>query len=84
MGTLDFVLNPQAMDISFMELAVPFRFSGPLRTSNVEFDPGRAPPEAVKTARTIASFNNPLVGLGVLAGQALLKDQNGCETANMI
>jgi hypothetical protein len=67
-----------------MKLAVPFRVSGSLRSPKVDVDAGGTLLAAAKTAGTIASFINPLVGLGVLAGEAVLKDHNGCETADMV
>jgi uncharacterized protein involved in outer membrane biogenesis len=82
--TLDFVFNPKAREVSLMKLVVPFRVSGSLQSPDVEVDAGGTLFEAVKTAGTIAAFINPLVGLGVLAGQAVLQDREGCETANMI
>jgi hypothetical protein len=66
-----------------MKLATPFRVSGSLQSPDVTVDAGGTLLAAAKTAGTIASFINPLVGLGVLAGQAAMKGRNGCETANL-
>ena len=82
--TLDFLYNPKARETSLMRLATPFRVSGSLQSPDVSVDAGGTLLAAAKTAGTIASFINPLVGLGVLAGQAAMKDRNGCETANKI
>jgi len=81
--TLDFLYNPKARETSLMKLATPFRVSGSLRSPDVTVDTGGTLLAAAKTAGTIASFINPLVGLGVLAGQAAMNDRNGCETANL-
>jgi uncharacterized protein involved in outer membrane biogenesis len=82
--TLDFLYNPKASDTSLMKLAVPFRVSGSLQSPKVDVDVGGTLLEAAKIAGTIASFIIPPVGLGVLAGQTVLKDRNGCETANKV
>jgi uncharacterized protein involved in outer membrane biogenesis len=82
--TLDFLYNPKASETSLMKLAVPFRVSGSLQSPDVNVDAGGTLLAAAKTAGTIASFINPLVGLGVLAGEALIKDRKGCETADMV
>jgi hypothetical protein len=67
-----------------MKLATPFRVSGSLQSPDVKVDAGGTLLEAAKVAGTIASFIIPPVGLGVLAGQAVMKDRNGCETANKV
>ncbi len=82
--TLDILYHPKARETSLMKLATPFRVSGSLQSPDVSVDAGGTLLTAAKTAGTIAAFINPLVGLGVLAGQAALKDRNGCETANKI
>ena len=82
--TLDFLYNPKAQQTSLMNLATPFRVSGSLQSPDVTVDTGGTLLAAAKTAGTIASFINPLIGLGVLAGQAAMKDRNGCETANSV
>jgi hypothetical protein len=82
--TLDFLYDPRAQATSLMKLATPFRVSGSLQSPDVTVDTGGTLLAAAKTAGTIASFINPLIGLGVLAGQAAMKDRNGCETANSV
>jgi hypothetical protein len=82
--TLDFLYNPKAQETSLMNLATPFRVSGSLQSPDVTVDIGGTLLAAAKTAGTIASFINPLIGLGVLAGQAAMQDRNGCETANSV
>jgi len=82
--TLDILYDPVARETSLMKLAVPFRVTGALQSPDVKVDTGGTIVAAAKTAGTIASFINPLVGLGVLAGQAALKDRNGCQTADRI
>jgi len=79
--TLDFLFDPRARETSLMRLAVPFRVTGSLQSPNVSMDTGGTLLAAAKTAGTIASFINPLVGLGVLAGQSALRSRNGCEAA---
>ncbi|MEE8140782.1 MAG: AsmA-like C-terminal region-containing protein, partial [Alphaproteobacteria bacterium] len=82
--TLDFLYHPKAQETSLMKLATPFRVSGSLQSPDVKVDAGGTLLAAAKTAGTIASFINPLIGLGVLAGEAVMKDRNGCETANLV
>jgi uncharacterized protein involved in outer membrane biogenesis len=79
--TLDFLYHPRAQETSLMKLATPFRVSGSLQSPDVTVDTGGTLLAAAKTAGTIASFINPLVGLGVLAGRAVIRDRQGCETA---
>ena len=81
---LDFLYHPQARDTSLMRFAVPFRVRGSMQSPNVTVDTSRSLLAAARTAGTIASFLNPLVGLGVVAGRTALNSRKGCETANQI
>lgn len=82
--SLDFLYYPQARTTSLMRLAVLFRVAGLMRSPNVTVDTSRSLLAAAKTVGTIASFINPLVGLGVVAGRTALGRRLGSETANQI
>jgi hypothetical protein len=82
--TLDFIYNPQGSQTSLMKLAVPFRVSGPILAPSVDPDTGGTLLKVAVTAGTVASFINPLVGLGVLATGAVIDQMEGCETARAI
>jgi uncharacterized protein involved in outer membrane biogenesis len=82
--TLDFVYNPKASHTSLMELAVPFRVSGPILAPSASLDTVGTLLEVAQTAGTIASFINPLVGLGVLAAGTIIEAEDGCEAARAI
>ena len=82
--TLDFIFNPKGSQTSLMQLAVPFRVSGPILAPSVNPDTGGTLLKAAMTAGTIASFINPLVGLGVLGAGAVIGQKDGCETARAI
>ncbi len=82
--TVDLIYNPKASQTSLMKFAVPFRVSGPMLAPNVAADTGGTLLNAAKTAGTIASFINPLVGLGVLAAGKIIEQKDSCETARTI
>jgi len=82
--TLDFIYNPKGSQTSLMKLAVPFRVSGPMRAPNVNPDTGGTLLKAATTAGIVASFVNPLVGLGVLGASTVIDQTDGCETARAI
>ena len=82
--TLDFIYNPKGSQTSLMKLAVPFRVSGPILAPSVNPDTGGTLLKVATTAGIVASFINPLVGLGVLATGAVIGQMGGCETARAI
>ena len=82
--TLDFIYNPKGSQTSLMKLAVPFRVSGPILAPTVTPDAGGTILKAATTAGIVASFVNPLVGLGVLGASTVIDQTEGCETARAI